>query len=358
MFVDEAEITVKAGDGGRGCVSFRREKYIPKGGPDGGDGGRGGDVVFVSDPNVNTLFDFQGKHHWTAPSGEPGRGKQQYGLAGEDLIVRVPPGTLVFDKATGDLVVDMGPGMRHVIAKGGRGGVGNEHFKTSFNQAPKHAEPGEPGEKRQLRLELKLIADVGIVGMPNAGKSTLLSVVSDARPKIADYPFTTLIPQLGIAALDDTRRLVFADIPGLIEGAAGGAGLGHEFLRHVERTRLLVHVLDIQPPDGSTPADNYRTIRDELETYSSVLAEKPELIVLNKADVLDDAAATKAVKSFRSTLKLGRSDTVLAISAATRAGTRELLESVWKRLKPKTDNWQPVVSPVAKVRKPKPAKNK
>lgn len=358
MFVDEAEITVKAGDGGRGCVSFRREKYIPKGGPDGGDGGRGGDVVFVADANINTLFDFQGKHHWTAPSGDPGRGKQQYGLAGLDMEVPVPPGTLVFDKLTNELIVDMAPGTRFVIAKGGRGGVGNEHFKTSFNQAPKHAEPGEPGQKRQLRLELKLIADVGIVGKPNAGKSTLLSVISDARPKIAAYPFTTLIPQLGIAALDDTRRLVFADIPGLIEGAATGTGLGHEFLRHVERTRILVHMLDILPPDNSTPAENYRTIRAELESYSPKLAEKPELIVLNKSDMLDEDEAKAAVKAFRSALKLGRTDKVLLISAATRLGTRDLLDLVWNTLRPNSEKWQPVIPEPVKVRKPKPAKNK
>jgi len=358
MFVDEAEIIVKAGDGGRGCVSFRREKYIPKGGPDGGDGGRGGDVVFVADANINTLFDFQGKHHWTAPSGDPGRGKQQYGLAGQDMLVPVPPGTLVFDKLTSELIVDMGPGTRFVIAKGGRGGVGNEHFKTSFNQAPKHADPGEPGQKKLLRMELKLIADVGIIGLPNAGKSTLLSVISDARPKIASYPFTTLIPQLGIAALDDTRRLVFADIPGLIEGASGGAGLGHEFLRHVERTRILVHVVDILPPDGSTPAQSYRTIRGELDQYSKKLAQKQELIVLNKADMLDDDEAKAAVKRFRAAMKLGKTDTVLLISAATRLGTRDLLELVWDTLRPDAKKWAPIVPVPVKTRKPKPATNK
>jgi GTP-binding protein len=358
MFVDEADITVKAGNGGRGCVSFRREKYIPKGGPDGGDGGRGGDVVLVADQNINTLLDFRGRPTWAAKNGEPGRGKQQYGLAAEDLEIHVPPGTLVYDRETRELMVDLAPGARFVVAKGGKGGVGNEHFKTSFNQAPKNAEPGEPGESRQLHLELKLIADVGIVGLPNAGKSTLLSSISDARPKIADYPFTTLVPQLGIAELDPKRRIVFADIPGLIEGAAEGTGLGHAFLKHIERTKILVHLLDIQPPDESEPWTNYETIRAELEKYSPTLAEKPELIVLNKSDVLDETDAKKRVTALKKKLKLGRTDTVLLISAATRVGTRDLLEHVWKMLRPKVDNWNAKVVAAPKVKKPKPSKNK
>lgn len=358
MFVDEAEISVKGGSGGRGCVSFRREKYIPKGGPDGGDGGRGGDVVFVADQNVNTLMDFRGAHHWNAKDGEPGRGKQQYGLAAPDLEVRVPPGTLVYDKDSGELVVDLAPNARFIVAKGGRGGFGNEHFKTSTNQAPKSGTPGEPGESRKLKLELKLIADVGIVGMPNAGKSTLLSAISDAKPKIANYPFTTLVPQLGIAELDPKRRLVFADIPGLIEGAAEGAGLGHEFLRHIERTRVLVHLLDIDPPDESTPAENYKAIREELARYSALLADKPELIALNKADLLDDDDAKKKVAAFRKAMKIGHKEKVLLISAATNSGTRELLEAVWSMLRPKVDNWKPVVAKTPKTKKPKPANNK
>ncbi len=341
MFIDEAEITVRGGNGGRGCISFRREKYIPKGGPKGGDGGRGGDVVFFADENVNTLFDFSGQHHWNAPNGEPGRGKQQYGLAGEDMIVRVPPGTLVYDRDTRELIVDMSPaGARHVIAKGGKGGFGNEHFKSSTNQAPKNAEPGEPGEQRRLKLELKLIADVGIVGLPNAGKSTLLSAISDAKPKIANYPFTTLQPQLGIAALDAQRRLVFADIPGLIEGAADGAGLGHEFLRHIERTKILVHLVDIAPENESDPAENYAMIRRELARYSPTLAEKPEIIALNKTDVLDEADAAKRIAKFGKALKLGHAEPLLSISAATGAGTREMLEQVWKTLRPKVENWK------------------
>ena len=340
MFIDEAEITVKAGDGGNGCVSFRREKYVPKGGPDGGDGGRGGDVVFIADENINTLLDFTGRTQWFAPDGDPGRGKQQYGLAGRDLEIRVPPGTLVYDRSSGELIVDLAPnGTRFIVAKGGKGGRGNDRFKTSTNQAPKTAEPGEPGELKHVDLRLKLIADVGIVGLPNAGKSTLLSAISQARPKIADYPFTTLSPQLGIAALDQMRRLVFADIPGLIEGASSGAGLGHEFLRHIERTRVLVHLLDISPSDGSNPADNYRTIRQELARYSALLAEKPEIIVLNKTDVLDPDELKEKLGAFRKELKLGRSDEVLTISAATSTGTRELLETAWKVLQPKVDKW-------------------
>lgn len=340
MFIDEAVITVKAGDGGKGCVSFRREKYVPKGGPDGGNGGHGGHVIFIADDNVNTLLDFRGNPLWKAQNGEHGRSKQQSGLAGADLIIRVPPGTIITDLETQELLADLGPGEQAVIAQGGRGGWGNEHFKSSTNQAPKSADPGEPGEQRRVRLELKLIADVGLVGLPNAGKSTLLSVLTSARPKIADYPFTTLVPQLGIAELDATRRLVIADIPGLIEGASEGAGLGHEFLRHIERTRILVHLLDAAPTDGSSPADNYRLIRAELANYSSLLAEKEELIVLNKLDLLDDEEAKTAVAKLRADLQLGRSQEVLAISGATKQGTRELLEKLWSMLKPKVENWK------------------
>jgi GTP-binding protein len=341
MFVDRAEITVRAGKGGDGCVAFRREKYVPKGGPCGGDGGKGGDVVFAADEGLNTLLDFRGRPNWEAAPGEAGRGKQQHGADGADLVIRVPPGTMVYDKATGELLADLKPGDRVVIARGGRGGFGNEHFKSPTNQAPKTAQPGEPGEVRELRLELKLIADVGLIGLPNAGKSTLLAALTSATPKIADYPFTTLSPQLGIAVLDPERRLVIADLPGLIEGAAEGAGLGHEFLRHIERTRLLVHVLDVQPPDGSNPADNYRLIRSEIASYSAALAEKPEIIALNKLDLLDEAAQEKAVADLRRTLQLGASEPVYPISAATRRGTRELLEGIWTRLAPRTTPWRP-----------------
>ena len=345
MFVDRATITVKAGDGGNGCVSFRREKYIPKGGPDGGDGGDGGDVVLQADENYNTLLDFQGRPEWKAKSGDAGRFKQQYGLAGDDLIIRVPPGTMVFNDETGELMVDLGPGQSHIIAKGGKGGRGNDRFKTSTNQTPRTAEPGVPGEKFRIRMELKLIADVGIVGLPNAGKSTLLSVITDAHPKIADYPFTTLVPQLGIAELDQMRRLVIADIPGLIEGAAEGHGLGHEFLRHVERTRVLVHLVDIAPTDQSDPVASYKLIREELSRYSTLLAEKPELIVLNKADLLDEDELKAASGRFKKDLKLGRSEPLLVISGATRTGVRELLEQLWTIVRPKVDNWEAATPP-------------
>jgi len=341
MFVDRAEIRVRGGKGGDGCVAFRREKYIPKGGPSGGDGGKGGDVVFVGDENINTLLDFRGRPEWEAQPGEAGRGKQQHGANGEDLIIRVPPGTMIYDRNTGELLADIGPGERVVIAKGGRGGWGNEHFKSATNQAPQTATPGEPGEQRDLRLDLKLIADVGLVGLPNAGKSTLLAALTDATPKIADYPFTTLSPQLGIAILDQTRRLVIADLPGLIEGASEGAGLGLEFLRHIERTRILVHVLDVSPPDGSDPVDNYNLIRRELAGYSSALVEKREIIALNKMDLLaSDEERKQAVARLRTRLRLGANEEVFAISAAARMGTRELLEAVWRALNRKVEGWK------------------
>src|SRR5947209_14170536 len=292
MFVDEAQIHVKAGDGGAGCVSFRREKYIPKGGPDGGDGGHGGSVVFYADAHKDTLLDFAGKHHWHAQRGEAGMGAKMYGKKGEDLVIPVPPGTLIYDADHSILLADLdAPGKRVTIARGGQGGRGNWHFRSPTNQTPRYAEPGTEGQERKLRLELKLIADVGLVGMPNAGKSTLLSAISAARPKIADYPFTTLQPQLGIAELVGDRRLVLADIPGLIEGAQHGAGLGHAFLRHIERTKVIVHLLDMYPTDDSDPAENYRTIRRELEAFSPKLAQKRELVAANKMDLaIDDEA--------------------------------------------------------------------
>ena len=327
MFVDEAKIHVKAGDGGNGCVSFRREKSVPKGGPDGGDGGRGGSVIFVSDPNKDTLLDFSGRHHWKAKSGQGGEGKKKAGEDGGDLIVPVPVGTMVFDADTDALLADMNaPDMRVVIAKGGRGGKGNWHFKSATNQTPRFAVPGTDGEERNLKLELKLIADVGLVGMPNAGKSTLLASVSAARPKVAAYPFTTLDPQLGIVELDGERRIVMADIPGLIEGAKDGAGLGHAFLRHIERTKIIVHLLDLYPSDGSDPAKNYKVIRKELEAFSPLLAEKREVIAASKLDLATD---DKALKALRKKLK-GKE--VLAISGASRQGLSELLDRVWSVL--------------------------
>jgi GTP-binding protein len=324
MFVDEAVIHVKAGDGGAGCISFRREKYVPKGGPDGGDGGDGGSIIFVADTNKNTLLDFAGRHHWTAKRGMGGMGKKMAGLSGDNLYIHVPPGTLIYDAEHQNLLADLDAAEKSVIvAQGGKGGRGNWHFKSASNQAPRYAEPGTEGQERKLRLELKLIADVGLVGMPNAGKSTLLRAISDARPKVADYPFTTLDPQLGIVELTGERRIVVADIPGLIEGAQFGAGLGHAFLRHIERTRVIVHMLDMYPSDGSDPAKNYRTIRKELESFSPTLAAKPEIIAANKMDLATDDVA---LKKLRRSLK--RKD-ILAISGASHRGLDELLDLLW-----------------------------
>ena len=329
MFVDEAEIFVKAGDGGKGCVSFRREKYVPKGGPDGGDGGDGGSVVFVADQSKDTLLDFAGKHHWKARSGTMGLGKKMAGEDGGDLVIPVPCGTLIYDLEHGILLADMDEDKKRiVVARGGKGGRGNVHFKGPANQAPRFAEPGTFGQERKLRLELKLIADIGLVGMPNAGKSTLLRAISAARPKVADYPFTTLDPQLGIAELDNERRMVIADIPGLIEGAHHGAGLGVDFLKHIERTKAIVHLLDLFPSDGSDPSENYRKIRKELEAFSPLLADKEEIIAANKLDLATDDAALKKLRK-----KLpGRH--VLAISGVSHQGLNVLLEQIWSHLHP------------------------
>jgi GTPase len=354
MFVDEAVIHVKAGDGGNGAVSFRREKYIPKGGPDGGDGGDGGSVVLVADVQKNTLLDFSGKHHWKARSGQSGQGKKMAGANGPDLVINVPVGTLVYDIGGGEgagfgvrgsestdpssetrtvnppmLLADLDkPEKRVVVARGGKGGRGNWQYKSSTNQAPRYAQPGTEGQQRMLRLELKLIADVGLVGMPNAGKSTLLSVISAARPKIADYPFTTLDPQLGIVELGHDRRIVVADIPGLIEGAQHGAGLGHAFLRHIERTRIIVHLLDLFPQDGSDPAENYRKIRRELEAFSPALAEKREIVAANKLDLATD---DQALARLRAELPEKQ---IHAISGVSRQGVEPLLEMLWRILRP------------------------
>jgi GTP-binding protein len=328
MFIDEAIIQVTAGDGGNGCVAFRREKYIPKGGPDGGDGGDGGSIIFVADPNKNTLLDFLGKHHWRAKSGEAGMGKKMAGISGKNLFIHVPPGTLIFDDEHQILLADLDqPHKEITIAKGGRGGRGNWHFRSATNQAPRFAEPGTEGQKRRLRLELKLIADVGLVGMPNAGKSTLLRAISAARPKVADYPFTTLEPYLGIAELPGDRRMVVADIPGLIAGAHHGAGLGHDFLRHIERTKVVVHMLDLYPIDGSDPAENYRVIRRELEAFSPKLAEKQEIIAANKVDLAVDDAALERLKAELP----GRP--ILAISGVSHHGLENLLERLWHILR-------------------------
>ena len=327
MFIDEAKIQVKAGDGGNGCVSLHREKFIPKGGPDGGDGGKGGDVYFQADENLDTLIDFAGKHHWHAGNGQGGSGNNKHGADGEDLIIKVPPGTLIYDTDLDLLLKDLNEiGLKVCICRSGRGGKGNKAFATSTNQTPRYAEPGKKGQERNIRLELKLIADVGIVGMPNAGKSTLISRCSAARPKIADYPFTTTEPVLGIVELSDYRRFVMADIPGLIEGAHKGTGLGYEFLKHIERTRIIVHILDVMPLDGSDPAANYKTIRSELEHYSKALAGKQEVIVANKIDLGPDGKKVKAL-----TRKLKKE--IHPISAVTGKGVKELTELLWQKVK-------------------------
>jgi GTP-binding protein len=323
MFVDEAEIYVKAGNGGDGAVTFRREAGVPRGGPSGGDGGDGGSIVFHARPGLDTLLDVRGRHHWHATDGRPGRSKDMAGAAGEDLVIEVPPGTLIYDTKLGILLKDLNrPGMRVVVARAGKGGRGNARFATSTNQTPLHAEPGTPGEERRLRLELKLIADIGLVGLPNAGKSTLLARLSAAHPKIANYPFTTLEPSLGIVEAGPERRFVMADLPGLIEGAHRGVGLGDEFLRHVERTRALVHLVEIEPHTRRTPAEAYRTIRGELAAYSTELAAKPEIVVLTKADILpgDDSA--------RALFAAAVGKPVLAISAATGTGLGRLVKAI------------------------------
>ena len=327
MFIDEAKIWVKAGDGGNGCLSFRREKFIPRGGPDGGDGGRGGSIYFQAVADLDTLMDFTGKHHWRAQNGGDGSGKNKHGADGQDLIINVPAGTLIYDSDLGLLLKDLSEvGLKVCICRGGKGGRGNKAFATPTNQAPRTTTAGKKGQERNIRLELKLIADVGLVGMPNAGKSTLISRCSAARPKIADYPFTTTEPVLGIVELSDFRRFVMADIPGLIEGAHNGAGLGFEFLKHIERTRIIVHMLDIMPVDGSDPVENYKAIRHELEQYSKALAQKAEIIVANKIDLDPDAIIVKNLRK-----KLNK--TIYPISAVTGEGVKELSELLWEKVK-------------------------
>src|SRR5215208_1932869 len=327
-FVDEVRIYVKAGDGGDGAVAWRREKYIPRGGPAGGDGGDGGDVVLVVDPQLATLLDYRYVREHRAKNGGHGLGSDMNGSNGPPLELRVPPGTVVKDAASGEVLADLGaPGTRLVIAKGGRGGLGNMNFASSTNQAPKFAEKGTKGEERDLQLELKLLADVGIVGFPNAGKSTLISRISRARPKIADYPFTTLVPNLGVVGWRE-RSFVVADIPGLIEGAHDGAGLGHQFLRHVERCRVLVHLVDGAPLDeGRTPKRDLDAIDRELELYSPELARKPQIVAVNKVDVPEARAAAKKLATALKRRKNAPRQ-VLAISAVTGEGLQQLLDAV------------------------------
>jgi GTP-binding protein len=327
-FIDEARIEVAAGKGGDGCASFRREKFIPKGGPNGGDGGRGGSVWVRADRNVNTLIDYRYARTHRAASGEPGRGADCYGAGGDDIELRMPVGTMVFDDETGEELVDLARnGDRALLAAGGRGGLGNLHFKSSTNRAPRQFTKGEPGEHRKLRLELRVLADVGLLGMPNAGKSTLIGAVSNARPKVADYPFTTLQPHLGVVRVGPERSFVIADVPGLIEGAADGAGLGHQFLRHLSRTGLLLHVIDCVGPDGTAdPVHDARVIAAELKKYSPAFARKPRWFVLNKADLVPADARDELVAAFRRRLRTRAP--VFLVSAATREGCERLVSEV------------------------------
>jgi GTP-binding protein len=335
MIADRARIEVSGGAGGNGCVSFRREKYVPKGGPDGGDGGHGGSVVLRANPHLRTLLDFQSKTRFPARGGAHGSGNQRSGRSGEDLIVEVPTGTVVVDDLTGDSLADLvESGAEYMAAKGGRGGRGNAHFATPTHQAPREAEPGRPGEERRLRLELRLIADVGLVGFPNVGKSTLLATLSAARPKIADYPFTTLEPHLGLVRVGEERSFVMADLPGLIEGAHQGKGLGHEFLRHVWRTRVLVIMIDSLSPD---PARDLAALRHELSSYHEDLARKPAVVTLSRADLTANAPGVDAPPS----LPLHGARWGGSISGATGAGTRDLLEIIWKLLAGAEDSAAP-----------------
>jgi GTP-binding protein len=344
MFIDQAKIRVSGGRGGDGCIAFRREKFVPHGGPSGGDGGDGGSVYPQVDPQLTTLLDLSAKLDWKAQSGQAGMGKQCYGRKGEDLVIGVPPGTVVHDDDRGLILKDLTePGQRVRVARGGKGGRGNLQFKSPTNQAPRYAEPGQEPQVRMLRLELKLIADVGLVGLPNAGKSTLLSRLSAARPKIADYPFTTLEPQLGIVDLKGFRRFVMADLPGLIEGAHHGAGLGDEFLRHIERTRLIVHVVDMAPPTGD-PVENYRAIRHELAEYSAVLAQKREIIAANKMDL---TGAQAALKRFRQQVD----SPVVALSGVTGKGLNTLMERIWDAVAELRQAEQAAARPAVPVRR-------
>jgi GTP-binding protein len=337
MFVDEVDIHVEAGSGGRGCLAFRREIRVPRGGPSGGDGGRGGTVSVVASAHTNTLINFRFHPEFSAERGKHGEGSNRTGANGDDLELAVPIGTLVYER-TGDpdapvrLLADLAEaGQRVVVARGGRGGMGNAHFASSTNRAPRKVQPGEPGEVKDLRLELKLLADVGLVGFPNAGKSTLIARISAARPKIADYPFTTLTPNLGVVRLGDDRSFVVADVPGLIEGAHRGLGLGHRFLRHLERTKVLVHLIDVSGASGRDPVQDLDTLRRELELFQPTLAAKPQIVAANKLDAVDPDEADAVLEA------LSRRAAVLElpffrISAATGAGVPGLLEAMWVRL--------------------------
>lgn len=322
-FIDEALIDIKAGGGGRGCVSFRREKYIPRGGPDGGNGGKGGDVYITAAAGLSSLLDFKYKKHYVAERGEHGQGSNCTGRDGQDIIIKVPVGTVIKDAETGEVIEDMVvDGQSIIIAKGGRGGKGNAHFTTSTHQAPKFAQPGEAGEERQLKLELKLLADVGIIGFPNAGKSTLISHISAAKPKIADYPFTTLQPHLGVVKFGEYQNFVVADIPGLIEGAHRGRGLGIKFLKHIERTSMFIHLIDISPQTGRDPKKDFEIINKELKAWDPDMAKKPQVVALNKTDITEAREGLNGLLEFFKTKGL----TAFAVSAATGEGLDRLIK--------------------------------
>lgn len=327
MFVDQAKIYIKAGDGGDGAVSFHREKYVAAGGPDGGDGGKGGDIVFVVDDNISNLIDFRYKRKYVAEKGQNGGGKNCSGRNAPDLVVKVPRGTVVREIKSGRILADLSTDEPAVIAHGGKGGRGNAHFATSTRQIPKFAKPGFHGDEYEVMLELKLIADVGLVGFPNVGKSTLISVVSAAKPKIANYHFTTLTPVLGVVKIEEGKSFVIADIPGLIEGASEGVGLGHEFLRHVERCRLIVHVIDVSGSEGRDPIEDFKAINHELENFSMELAEAPQIVAANKSDM----ATPEQVERLRNYVE-DQGLLFYEISAATTKGTKELMYGVWERL--------------------------
>ncbi|HZK44129.1 MAG TPA: GTPase ObgE [Syntrophomonadaceae bacterium] len=344
MFIDHAKINLKAGDGGNGVVAFRREKYVPMGGPSGGDGGRGGDIVFEADEGLRTLMDFRYQKHFKAKRGAHGQGKDRHGAYGEGLVVRVPVGTVIKDDDTGQVIADLvSPGQSVVVVKGGRGGRGNARFSSRINKAPSISENGEPGEEKWIRLELKLLADVGLVGFPNAGKSTLISHISAARPKIADYPFTTLVPNLGVVRTKSKDTFVVADIPGLIEDAHTGAGLGHDFLRHVERTKVLVFVLDTAETEGRDVVDDYNILQNELKLYNIDLSKRPFIVVANKMDIPE--AQDNIIK-----LQNLLGDEIYAISAVTGKGLPELVEKIYELLQSIPEEEQ-IVGEEAVIRK-------
>ncbi|HHJ15931.1 MAG TPA: Obg family GTPase CgtA [Gammaproteobacteria bacterium] len=333
-FVDEASIVVKAGDGGNGCVSFRREKYIPLGGPDGGDGGDGGSVIMIADANLNTLADFRYERRFTAQRGENGRGRNCTGKKGDDLEIRVPVGTLIHVEETGELMGDLvEDGQRLVVARGGFHGLGNLRYKSATNRSPRQSKPGTPGEQHTLQLELKLLADIGLLGKPNAGKSTLIRAISSAKPKVADYPFTTLYPNLGVVRVEAHRSFVVADIPGLIEGAAEGAGLGVQFLKHLSRTGLLLHLVDVAPMDGTDPVEDVRTIAHELEKFSAELGGRERWLVLNKIDLLTDEEREARCADIVS--RLDWQGPVFSIAAVSKQGTRELVFAIMQAIENK-----------------------